>query len=429
MRIPLKFLNEAFTVVVLFLATAAFQPLVIDVSNQNTLTQGTAFQLVRLCIYILVALRALPRYRQISWFIRSNKLLIFLLALAVLSTLWSGDPGLTFRRSIALLATTLFGIDFALRYPIRDQLRMLCFVLGLTVLLSVIVQICWPGSMPVVDAANGGGWNGAFGHKNAFARIIVLTSVAFIVRSSSRKKLLKACLVIVCAIVLIVASQSRTAAVVSATLLLLLVIAHVLRSTRQPRIAFFTVLVVGLPVLYFASVNLDYLTGMLGRESRLTGRVDIWQLAFASFLKRPLLGYGYSAFWKISPDALRINGVLHWAVPNAHNGFIDLALELGLVGLCLYLTYYVVSVRRAVDYARSNSSVEGMWPFAYLAFTFLYNITESSPLPFDSIFWILYTSVTCSLAVAPACHSAEAEGGDAEIAEPQPNLQFISGHV
>jgi len=95
----------------------------------------------------------------------------------------------------------------------------------------------------------------------------------------------------------------------------------------------------------------------------------------------------------------------------------------------LYLTYYVVSVRRAVDYARTNASVEGMWPFAYLAFTFLYNITESSPLSSNSIFWILYTSVACSLAVAPAFHSAEAEVGDAEIAEPQPNLQFNGGDV
>jgi exopolysaccharide production protein ExoQ len=405
MRVPVKLLNAAFTVVVLFLAIGAFQSLVMDVSNPETLTRGsTALQVVWSCIYVVVALRALPLYRQMGSFIRSNKLLIFLLALTVLSTLWSGDPGLTFRRSIGVLGTTLFGIDFALRYPIRDQLRMLCFVLGLTVLLDLIVQVCWPGSIPIVDAAYGEGWNGGFLQKNVFARIIVLTTLAFIMRSSGRRKIVKDGLVTLCALALIVASESRTALVLLPTLLLLLAIVRFLLSTRRSRVAYVVCIVMGLAILYLASVNLDYLTGMLDRDSTLTGRVDIWQMAFASFLKRPLLGYGYSAFWNVSPDAFRINSVMNWTVPHAHNGFLDLALQLGLLGLCLYLTYYVVSVIRAVEYARSNSSVEAMWPFAYLAFTFLYSITEGSLLSSNSIFWILYTSVACSVAAAPVFH-------------------------
>src|SRR5438105_4412748 len=114
MRIPRKLMNEAFTFGVLFLATGAFVPLLLDVSNPATLTQGSpGLQLAWSFVYVLVALRILPNYRQIGLFVRSNKFLAILLALAILSTGWSGDPGLTFRRSIATLATTLFGIDFA----------------------------------------------------------------------------------------------------------------------------------------------------------------------------------------------------------------------------------------------------------------------------------------------------------------------------
>jgi exopolysaccharide production protein ExoQ len=430
MRVPLRFLSEVFTVVVLFLSTGAVLSLVIDVSNPDTLTHGsTALQLVWSCIYVLSVLRVLPRYREIVWFLRSNKLLTLLLALAVLSTLWSGDPGLTFRRSIAVLATTIFGIDFALRYSIQEQLRRLCFVLGLAVLLSVIVQVCWPGSIPVVDADyTAEGWNGAFAQKNMFARVIVLTALAFLMRSSGRRRLFKNGLVICCAFALIGAAQARTALVVLLALLFLLAACRFLLSARHSRLVWLVGVVTGLPILYLASTNVEYLTGILGRNSTLTGRVGIWHMAFASFLKSPLLGYGYSGFWNVSPEALKINSALHWTVPDAHNGFLDLALQLGLVGLCLYLTYYVIAVRRAVEYARSNSSAEAMWPLAYLAFSFLYSFTESSPLASNSMSWILYISVAYSVAAASAFHPAEPETAVA-VAELPPGLQLNRGEI
>ena len=426
MRVPLRFLSEVFTVVVLFLSTGAFLSLVIDVSNPDTQTHGsTGLQLVWSCIYVLAALRALARYREIVWFLRSNKLLTLLLALAVLSTLWSGDPGLTFRRSIAVLATTLFGIDFALRYSIQEQLRRLCFA----VLLSVIVQVCWPGLIPVVNATSAAeGWNGAFPQKNMFARVIVLTALAFLMRSSGRRRLFKNGLVICCAFALIGAAQARTALVVLLALLFLWAGSRFLLSARHPGLVWLVGVVTGLPILYLASTNLEYLTGILGRNSTLTGRVGIWHMAFASFLKRPLLGYGYSGFWNVSSEALKINSALHWTVPHAHNGFLDLALQLGLAGLCLYLTYYVIVVRRAVEYARSNSSAEAMWPLAYLAFSFLYSFTESSPLTSNSMSWILYISVAYSVAAASAFHPAEPETAVA-VAELTPGPQLNRGEI
>jgi O-antigen ligase len=295
-----------------------------------------------------------------------------------------------------------------------DQLRIIRFVLGFTVLSSVIVQVFWPGAIPiVVDAAyDGQGWNGAFVHKNAFGRIIVLAALAFIMLSSGRLKPFRGALAICCAFALIGASQSRTALVVLVALLFLLAGSRWLLSAKHPGLIGLVGFVAGLPLLYLASANLEYLTGMLGRNSTLTGRVGLWHLAFASFLKRPLFGYGYVAFWNVVPESLDINHTLHWNVPHAHNGFLELALQLGLVGLSLYLTYYVVSLRRAMEYARNNIPAGGaLWPFAYLAFAFLYSITESSPLASNSILWILFTSAACSVAFAPALYPVKPEAG------------------
>jgi exopolysaccharide production protein ExoQ len=359
-------------------------------------------------------LRVLPNYRQIGLFFRSNKLLTMLLVLAMLSTAWSGDPGLTFRRSIATLAATLFGVDFALRHSIKDQLRRLCFVLGTVVLLSVVVQVCWPGAIPNLDTTYGNGWNGAFEQKNTFARIVVLTAIAFLTQSGGRRKLLKDGLVICCASAVIAGTQSRTAVMVLFALLFILAGARLLLSARSPRMIWLVGTAIGLPTLYLASTNLEFLTGILGRNTTLTGRTDIWHMALASFLKSPFLGYGYSAFWNVSPEGLKINSVLHWAVPHAHNGFLDLALQLGLVGLCLYLAYYAISLRRAVEYARTH---------------FLYSITESSPLASNSLFWMLYTSVACSLTATPVLHPADPESADLPNTELLPGLQLNRGQI
>jgi hypothetical protein len=95
----------------------------------------------------------------------------------------------------------------------------------------------------------------------------------------------------------------------------------------------------------------------------------------------------------------------------------------------LFLIVYCVAVRRAAIYLSTEHGGEAMWPLVCLTFVLLYQVTESTIFVGNTIFWILYTSVVCSLAVVPAFHSAEAEVGDAKIAELRPNLQFNRGHV
>ncbi len=58
--------------------------------------------------------------------------------------MWSQDPGLTLRKGVALIGTTLIGIDFAGRYSVRDQLRLLYLVLGFALLLGIVAQLFFP---------------------------------------------------------------------------------------------------------------------------------------------------------------------------------------------------------------------------------------------------------------------------------------------
>jgi len=89
-------------------------------------------------------------------------------------------------------------------------------------------------------------------------------------------------------------------------------------------------LVVLLPLTTTATV-----TGLVGEDATLTGRTDIWALSVEAIGDRPLLGHGYEAFWQRSDTAERIRAREGWDVPSAHNGLLDVGLDLGVVGMLL----------------------------------------------------------------------------------------------
>lgn len=403
MRIRRKFLDDGFSLLVLFLATGAFQSSIVDLSNPRLGTEGSTFlQMVWLAVDVVVVFRLLPRYRQVFTLARANKCLLLLVLLAISSVMWSNDPGLTIRRGIALLATTLVGIDFAVRYSVRDQLRLLYIVLGSIVLLGIVAQVFFPTLIPspALDTGDAGTWHGVSGHKNEFGRSVVLVTVALLSRSRrSLRDFMLIALVTVGAFGLIVLAHSMGALVILIALLFLFRIFAALR--WKPKIlatACLASALILLPISYLAFQNFDKVTAILGRDATLTGRVDIWKLAFTSIANNPIHGYGYSAFWDAdSQAATRIREELNWGVPHAHNGYVDMTLELGLVGLFLFFAGYVIAARRAINYFRQGVEREAIWPLIFLSFFFLYQLSEGSIVTGNTIYWILYVAVCFSI--------------------------------
>lgn len=397
MRIPSRYLHDTATVVALFMTTGAFQSLLVDSSDQLAVRNGSPLmQAMWTLIYTVSVLRLIPKYREVVALVRTNKFLFSLIIFAFISVVWSVDPGLTLRRSVALAATTLVGVDFAIRYTAREQLRLLATALGLFVFVSIIVQLFFPSLIPGLDYLDEA-WHGIVSYKNTFARIVVLAAVVMLCRSRSSlwKKM-----VLAGALLLVWAANSKGALVVLITLLACFGAAGALRwSSKKLSIVVAAGMVMAFPLVYFLLHNLSSVTGLLGRDATLTGRADIWQLTLRSIARRPICGYGYAAFWSaFSQEAMRIRGALNWeAAPHAHNGYIDLALGMGLSGLFLYLGGYVIAMRRAIRSFRQDLEREAIWPAIYLIFIFLYQLTESSIVAPNTIFWILYIAAACSV--------------------------------
>jgi len=397
-------------------------------SNPDQVTDGSLVtQFGWSLIYIVVLVRAVPLRREILQAVKANKALLFLVLFAILSMIWSEDAGLTIRRGFAVLATTLFGLDFAVRYSIREQVRLFGIALGLAVAISVVVEIFFHGLVPTVDTSYPDAWNGAFVQKNDFARVVVLAGILVLMRT---RNFMVATGTVVASVGLILLCHSRTALVVFVAMLVLLRVFRLRHRGSRALIAGIAgVLIVS--ALLSVVVDMDSMAGLLGRDATLTGRTNIWAMALESVAEKPLLGYGYSAFWNVAPEADRISNILHWKVPHAHNGFIDLTLQLGLAGLALFLLVYVIAVREAMAFAYSDPGEEAMWPLAYLAFIVLYQVTESTIFVGNTILWMVYVSTVCSVGVAvPADSTLSDHLSDQDsVLEPQPSFADSKEYV
>jgi O-antigen ligase len=93
--------------------------------------------------------------------------------------------------------------------------------------------------------------------------------------------------------------------------------------------------------VFFNTTNL----GRAESAEGVSGRAELWEDLFPYIRARPLTGYGYDTFW--TPSRLSEVGESHWGAPDAHNGFINLTLGIGLVGTGVYLFILIMAVKRA----------------------------------------------------------------------------------
>jgi O-antigen ligase len=116
------------------------------------------------------------------------------------------------------------------------------------------------------------------------------------------------------------------------------------------------------------------LSSAFGRNETLTGRTDIWARLLPFFEQHPIWGYGFGSFWTpmIQEDV--------FGLKEAHNGYLDVSLGLGVVGLLL-TTMFLLSFSRKAQRALAHDHDWASLCICYLLMAVVHNITESS---FDS---------------------------------------------
>jgi len=97
-------------------------------------------------------------------------------------------------------------------------------------------------------------------------------------------------------------------------------------------------------------------------------------LVISSIQERPILGYGYAGFWTESASSAVVGAV--GEVIYSHNGYLDVILTMGGLGLSLAIIFLGTGLKRAFDWSVHGESRTKLWPIAFLAFFLFYNVAE-----------------------------------------------------
>lgn len=115
--------------------------------------------------------------------------------------------------------------------------------------------------------------------------------------------------------------------------------------------------------------------GALGRDSTLTGRTEIWA-AVLPMCPNGLVGAGFESFWNTYGGDIRSLGTFASGINEAHNGYIEVYLNLGWMGIGFLALILVTGYLRAAAAFRGNPQI-GSLMLAFLATTAMYGITEA----------------------------------------------------
>lgn len=410
------FWEQCFAVVVLFLSTGALGPLIRQqpgTSGSITSSEGDpAMQIVWTGVYMVTLLLLLLRWDSVATVAPRDKVLWALVGLAVLSVLWSTQPEFTIRRSFALVGTTLFGVYLAARYSFKEQLRLLVVMFSIVTVLSLLVVAV----LPTYGIAGTSEWRGIYAHKNQMGRLMALSAIVcvMIFVGSARYRRL-AGFVFVLSMGLMVMSKSRTSLVIFVVLMLIFPLARAFRWHHSLALPFFlTTLTAGTIATLWLADNLESLLAAIGKDLTLTGRTELWAVVFEMIKQKLWLGYSYGGFWRgYDSSAEYVWELVGWNAPHSHSGFLDIWLDLGLVGLLLFVFGLLSAFKRAIQWLRSTTSVEDVWPLMYCTYILLFNMTESAALNRNNIFWCLFVATVLSMGPTRGAAPLPSSGDDA----------------
>jgi O-antigen ligase len=258
------------------------------------------------------------------------------------TSFWSMDAGATMRAATVYLFIVIGAIGIVRILDPERYMHLLSCACFLTAIGSLLLAIVSPGNA-FTQGPQGLDFWGIFTQKNFLGQAMAVGALACLhgIRVARRPPLYKIGM-------LLVFAGMTMAAKATAALLATLSFCGIS--------AFFTLwqkggahrlvgllLAIGIAsVLIVSIVAPDPILELIGKDPTLTGRTEIWALVTNDIWMKPLFGWGYFGFWHFNnPAATEISEAVHWVVPQAHNGLLELLLELGIVGTALFFWLFI----------------------------------------------------------------------------------------
>jgi exopolysaccharide production protein ExoQ len=355
---------------------------------------------IEILIYSIIALLLFSRMAQVIDTWRSGPALLALPALAIVSCIWSQFPLRTLKFSVYLTLDTLFAFYLCRRFTPEQRLRLLLLVGWISLILCVGMALFFP--FYGVEPSGSGAWRGIYAFKNACTEITVfLLPAALYVPARGLHTRSARVLYLGLTLLVVANTKSATGVVLLVTIFAYIFATRLLRRIHMTdRVASMILgLAIALPIVIATYSYSKVILELLGKDPTLTGRTEIWKAILPSIMKRPILGYGYQAFWKVTTgEVTNVTALKGGVASGAHNGFLNVWLSLGLVGMSLVVYVFARSFRHLFRGMMSEQSRYLQWAGCIVLLMVVVNFDEQDLMVSSDLMWVMFIMACVGLA-------------------------------
>ena len=373
-----------------------------SLDSSDIYTEGSPFDRNIFIILLLAALAVLlARSARVGPMLRKNALILLFFLFCGISILWSAFPFVAFKRFTKALGDLgMVLIILSESDPLAALKRLLTRLGFLIFPLSILFIKYYPHIGRLLDKS----WlleaTGVATQKNELGVDCMMFGVLFLwmlvsvyreQEDPSRRRRLFAYGTIIAMIIWLLNQCNSTTSItglISAGGVMWLAS----RPSRKPALVHLLVFVVlGITVTALFFDPGGGMVGALGKDPTLTGRKDAWKLLL-SWPTNPWVGQGYESFW-LGDRLEQIRKALNdFPINEAHNGYIEVYLNLGWVGICFIALLLVTAYKRVISGIHRNPETGSLFLGLFLC-TLFFSLTEAA-FRLNCISWIFFLLVT-----------------------------------
>lgn len=365
-----------------------------SVEEGNPLDALVYFTLIAAGIYVLSK-------RQVHLFevIRNNQWLAIFFLYCFLAIFWSDFPFIAFKRWIKILGHPIMVLILLTELdPHEAVITLLKRSAYVLIPMSILLIKYYPELGRAFDPWTGGASNcGINTSKNELGWMCMILGFFFfwyllqILKTEKSKARRNELLLIAGFICMIwwLMSKARSATSLMSLLVGILIVALLgQRFVNKRLIGLYVILaIIGLVVAQFTFGIFGHLVDITGHNTTMAGRAELWRELLAVD-NNPIFGVGFESFWL--GDRLKHLWAAHWWQPNeAHNGYLETYLNLGLVGLFLLIGLIIGIYRKACVELLRNFQW-GRFRLGFLVTVVVANWTEVSFRGLSPIWLVFY---------------------------------------
>jgi exopolysaccharide production protein ExoQ len=352
--------------------------------------------------YAIVFWMMKSQWRQVLSLAKRFKTLSLLAVLAFVSTVWSQDPSHSAVVGGCYCVDTLFAFWLVARFDTEELMTVLERLLLVVCVLSLLMVMFFPKfGLSQLDVRNPNAWAGIFSSRGATARPLLYLIVPSFLLWRKHATLGRG-ITLLLGLWIVYKAHVVTTDLLMALFMGYLIVQYFNRrlGPRSSLALLAAVFGGGLVISLLGIALLPTILQALGRDPTLTGRTEIWSVLVDSVMKRPFLGYGYYAFWQglKGESGIAIHR-LNWTFGYAHNGYLEITLQLGLLGLAVFLVSLFQAIRNSWTCLRLDRTSGSDWYVGIILLVIVSNLDDCTVLWPRDLVSILYIVAYCGVSL------------------------------